>query len=253
MLSTTFLFALSLVPCLVSAGMYPKDGPVKMLTAANFKKVMSEEKASIVAFVAPWCGHCKNLTPEYIKAAKSLDPLVPFYAVDCDAEENKQLCSEQGVKGFPTIKSFPRGTKTVPHDYQGERKAGPIVEYMYSEVPNRVAVIKGKEQIEPWLQKESIPHALLLTSKPKTPLQWKVLQNKFNKKIAFAASKDADGSVAQSFGIESATGKGSVVLVWPADATEPLLYDGPLKYESLQNYLQLVKEGKHASHQKEEL
>jgi protein disulfide-isomerase A6 len=42
--------------------------------------------------------------PEYSKAALGLYPLVPFYAVDCDVQANKQLCAEQGVKGFPTIK-----------------------------------------------------------------------------------------------------------------------------------------------------
>ena len=35
------------------------------------------------------------MTPEYSKAAKSLAPLVPFYAVDCDEQKNKQLCGEQ--------------------------------------------------------------------------------------------------------------------------------------------------------------
>jgi protein disulfide-isomerase A6 len=30
--------------------------------------------------------------------------MVPFYAVDCDAEENKPLCAKEGIKGFPTIK-----------------------------------------------------------------------------------------------------------------------------------------------------
>ena len=30
-----------------------------------------------------------------MKAAKSLDPMVPLYAVDCDAEENKRICAEQ--------------------------------------------------------------------------------------------------------------------------------------------------------------
>ena len=48
--------------------------------------------------------HCQKLTPEFTKAAESLAPLIDFYAVDCDADENKRLCAEQGVKGFPTIK-----------------------------------------------------------------------------------------------------------------------------------------------------
>jgi protein disulfide-isomerase A6 len=44
------------------------------------------------------------MTPEYEKAAKRLAPLVPLYAVDCDAEANKPLCAQEGVRGFPTVK-----------------------------------------------------------------------------------------------------------------------------------------------------
>ena len=48
------------------------------------------------------CGHCQKLAPEYKKAAKSLEGTAKLVAVDCD--EQKQLCSEAGVKGFPTLK-----------------------------------------------------------------------------------------------------------------------------------------------------
>lgn len=43
MLATTLVFALSLVPTLVSAGLFPAKGPVKSLTGKDFKKVMKEE------------------------------------------------------------------------------------------------------------------------------------------------------------------------------------------------------------------
>jgi hypothetical protein len=39
--------------------------------------------------------HCQRMAPEYSKAAENLSPLIPFYAVDCDAELNKRLCAEQ--------------------------------------------------------------------------------------------------------------------------------------------------------------
>ncbi len=44
------------------------------------------------------------MVPEFSKAALGLYPIVPLYAVDCDNQKNKQLCAEQGVQGFPTVK-----------------------------------------------------------------------------------------------------------------------------------------------------
>lgn len=102
----------------------------------------------MVAFVAPWCGHCKNLAPEYTAAASSLSPLIPFYAIDCDDAGNKQLCAEQQIKGFPTIKAFPRAGKGAARDYNGERKRGALVEYAKELVPDRVKKLRADDGAE---------------------------------------------------------------------------------------------------------
>jgi protein disulfide-isomerase A6 len=99
----------------------------------------------MVAFVAPWCGHCKTLGPEFSAAAASLSPLIPFYAIDCDAAANKPLCGEQGVQGFPTIKAFPRAGKGAAREYRGERKKGALVEYAKELVPDRVKKLRADE------------------------------------------------------------------------------------------------------------
>lgn len=96
----------------------------------------------MVAFVAPWCGHCKSLGPEFSAAASALSPLIPFYAVDCDDAANKRLCGEYNIQGFPTIKAFPRALKGAARDYQGERKRGALVEYAKTLVPDRVRKLR---------------------------------------------------------------------------------------------------------------
>jgi thiol-disulfide isomerase/thioredoxin len=67
------------------------------------------------------CGHCKQLAPEFVRAANKLKGLAKAVAVDCDAEMNKPLCAEYKVQGFPTLKLFPGGPKSpmAATDYQG--------------------------------------------------------------------------------------------------------------------------------------
>ena len=69
------------------------------LTTEDFKEQTTGMKA-IVAFKAPWCGHCKRLKPIWDELADKVDVLVG--EVDCTVE--KDLCLKQGVQGYPTIK-----------------------------------------------------------------------------------------------------------------------------------------------------
>lgn len=59
----------------------PKD--VIELTDENFDKiVLNSEDMWLVEFYAPWCGHCKNLAPEWATAATQLKGKVKLGALD---------------------------------------------------------------------------------------------------------------------------------------------------------------------------
>ena len=115
------------------------------------------------------------MAPEYGKAAGSLSPLVPFYAVDCDAESNRQLCASQvstpplrvvdvrhestltrvqEVQGFPTLKVFPRGGQLPGQKYEsGERTSNNLIKWASRSVPNKIKVLSNPGDIPDWLDK----------------------------------------------------------------------------------------------------
>lgn len=80
---------------------------------SNVYSVLDGSKLTLGEFYAPWCGHCKRLTPEYTKLAQMvkddpfMDAHVKIVKADCDA--HRELGELFGLRSYPTLKIFPRG------------------------------------------------------------------------------------------------------------------------------------------------
>ena len=111
------------------------DKDVLVLDDKNFDETIFKSKEMfIVAFYAPWCGHCQKLLPEWNAAATQLKGQIKLAKVD--ATVNQQLASRYQIQGYPTIKIFPPGDKTNSNieEYNGPRDEDGIIQYALSKL-----------------------------------------------------------------------------------------------------------------------
>ncbi|XP_016889364.1 protein disulfide-isomerase A6 isoform X2 [Cynoglossus semilaevis] len=116
--------------------LYSPSDDVVELTSSNFnREVIQSDSLWLVEFYAPWCGHCRNLAPDWKKAATALKGIVKVGAVDAD--QHNSLGGQYGVRGFPTIKIF-GANKNKPEEYQGGRSSQAIVDGAMNALRNLV-------------------------------------------------------------------------------------------------------------------
>lgn len=110
----------------VEAFPFGKFSGVEELTPRSLNQFVSTHKPVYILFYAPWCGHCRNVHPEWEKFAKAVEGTIRVGAINAD--EHKEISSRFGISGFPTIKFWKAGKKTIDdqEDYKGPRDAKSI-------------------------------------------------------------------------------------------------------------------------------
>lgn len=117
---------------------------VVMLDDNSWKEKVGKDQDVLVAFTAPWCGHCKSLAPTWETLANdfSTEPTVLIAKVDAEAPGSKRTAEDEGVKSYPTIKYFPKGsTKSQP--YEGGRTENDFVAFLNEKAGTHRAVGGG--------------------------------------------------------------------------------------------------------------
>eukprot|EP01130_Rhizamoeba_saxonica_P016441 TRINITY_DN75_c1_g1_i1.p1 TRINITY_DN75_c1_g1~~TRINITY_DN75_c1_g1_i1.p1 ORF type:complete len:520 (-),score=151.18 TRINITY_DN75_c1_g1_i1:28-1587(-) len=118
------------------------------LTEDNFADTTATG-THLVKFYAPWCGHCKRLAPTWDELADKQQALEDgFNVAKVDCTVHKKVCSEFGVRGYPTLKLFFNGEVI---DFKGQRTIKDFEDFVAAETNPEV---KAQQEAEAAAQKE---------------------------------------------------------------------------------------------------
>lgn len=245
------------------AGIYADSPDVVTLNKDNFAEIVYDsDEPWVVEFYAPWCGHCKEFAPEYVRAAQSLRGMVRVGAIDCD--ESKRFCKKKmGVKGFPTIKFFsaekdvyPNGeVNKTPVDYDQPRGAFPLVRTALQLLQNYGEKIdfaredseKKAAELNAFIERASknsddvkLGKVLFFTNK-KTVVFFKALTNKFRNVLEFVEVRNPGKAIKGEYKIT----KMPSLFVVPAsvksenseNSAKPVAYEGKLNFQDVYTFL----------------
>lgn len=91
------------------------------LDESNFDSVIGSGKNVFVKFFAPWCGHCKRMKPDWDKLGEKYAGSSSVVIADVDCTVERDICSKNGVQGYPTVKYFTAETGPEGKRYEGAR------------------------------------------------------------------------------------------------------------------------------------
>merc|ERR1711957_493534 len=84
-----------------------KDGS---LSPHRKSEAVPETKDVLMEYYAPWCGHCKALSPKWDELAEHVAELDDIVIAKMDSTANEVEGVE--IKGYPTLKWYPKGDKS---------------------------------------------------------------------------------------------------------------------------------------------
>jgi protein disulfide-isomerase-like protein len=100
------------------------------LDAPDFEEFLKTHHYSFVNFYAPWCIWCQRLEPVWEAFAEHIEAeQIPISIVKVDCVKNSELCMQQKIQAFPTLRVFKEGEPQSP-DYRSDRTVDAFTEFV---------------------------------------------------------------------------------------------------------------------------
>ena len=149
------------------------SGPGLDLDAESMAAALEQATPLFVKFEAPWCGHCKRLSPVWDSLIELDLDGARLGTVDCTRQEAEGACRHYGVSSYPTLLLFSDGLIKL---FSGERSLPELSRFArggFRQAPDHVpeplppSTDEGQQAPRPSALREqmvrSIPPALLRT------------------------------------------------------------------------------------------
>ncbi|KAI9360855.1 hypothetical protein DFJ73DRAFT_757254 [Zopfochytrium polystomum] len=116
------------------------DGSIVHLTDKSFP-TLTASAPWLVMFHAPWCGHCKHLSPVVEEFSKTVKGKLNVGKVNCDAEV--QTAKKFGIRGYPTLKYVQDPFPSV--DFKGQRSVEGLTQFTKTFLRPPFKVVRASE------------------------------------------------------------------------------------------------------------
>ena len=105
---------------------WPKEFTIDFFSNSENKK---SNLIKVYNFNTSWCGYSVRFQPEWEKFEKEINSIdnlyIQAYDIKCDDTNNKQMCNNYEITGFPTVIIEKNNQKI---NYNGPRTANAIIE-----------------------------------------------------------------------------------------------------------------------------
>jgi protein disulfide-isomerase A1 len=201
------------------------------LNDTNFEAAISRFDYLLVDFYAPWCVHCKRLSPELDVAAPVLaDSDTPIVLAKIDADKFTSLASKYDVSGYPTLKFFING---FPTDYSGPRKADSLVPYLKKLAGPDVVVLKSNSEVHEFIKASGKKFPIFIGFGVEESLVVD-FGKQYKKRAWFSVAKEISDEAMVEYDFDK---KPALLAIRPEYNEQDIFY-GPFEGEFLQEFIQ---------------